>query len=117
MASFFQTVLGFLGVKTKGQGQKQRTITPMRKQLSASMKPVAMVTHFYDKPSVGVITLNEGKLCVGDKIRVTNSDHYFDQTVDSLQVEHKPVQEITAGMVAGLRMKEKIRDGELIFKI
>jgi hypothetical protein len=37
--------------------------------------------------------------------------------VESLQLEHQSIPEVTAGGTAGLKVKDPVREGDLVFKV
>ncbi|MEK7609441.1 MAG: EF-Tu/IF-2/RF-3 family GTPase, partial [Patescibacteria group bacterium] len=77
------------------------------------MKPIGKITHYYDKIGVAIIELSGG-LKVGDKIKIEGGKNEFDQTVEEMQVDHKPVDAAKAGDAVGIKVKEKIREGALV---
>lgn len=82
----------------------------------ATMKEIGKVTHYYGKIGVAIVELSDG-LRVGDKIKVEGNRTEFEQTVDSLQVEHQPVQEAKRGDVIGLKVVEKVSEGAVVYKL
>ena len=78
-------------------------------------KPIGKITHFYDKIGVAVVELN-GVLKVGDKIKIKRHDSEFEQTVDSMQVEHKPVKQAKKGDAVGMKVVQAVHEGAEIFK-
>lgn len=77
---------------------------------------VGRVTHFYPKISVAVVEMT-GTLKVGDKIRVKGSTTDFTQVVESMQIEHKNIKEAKPGDVIGLKVKERTREKDIVYKI
>ncbi len=80
------------------------------------MKPIGKITHYYDKIGVAIIELSGG-LKVGDKIKIEGGKNEFDQTVEEMQVDHKPVDTAKAGDAVGIKVKEKIREGALVLRL
>ena len=80
------------------------------------MKPIGKITHYYDKIGVAIIELS-GVLKVGDKIKIEGGKNEFDQTVEEMQVDHKPVDAAKAGDAVGIKVKEKIREGALVLRL
>ena len=56
------------------------------------MKPIGKVTHYYDKIGVAIVELT-GKINVGDKIKIEGGKNEFDQTVESMEIDKKPVRQ------------------------
>jgi len=80
------------------------------------MKKVGKVTHFYDKIGVAILELSD-TLKVGDKIKFEGHDADFEQVVDSLQVNHEPVEKASAGDMVGLKTEKKVKEGTEVEKV
>ena len=78
---------------------------------------VGVVTHFFSKISVAVIKLTDGGLKVGDKIRVKGATSDFEQTIDSMQIEHQNIQEAKVGDEIGMKSAEAVRENDEVFKV
>ena len=76
---------------------------------------VGRITHFFSKISVAVIEL-KATLKVGDTIAVKGPTTDFEQVVDSMQIEHKNVQEAKAGQSIGLKVAERARETDIVYK-
>lgn len=79
-------------------------------------QPIGKVTHYFTKIGVAVIELT-GELKVGDRISIEGATTNFEQTVDSMQIEHEDVQVATAGQAIGLKVNQRARDGDLVYKL
>lgn len=79
-------------------------------------KLVGKVVHYYSKIGVAVVELT-GDLNVGDKISIEGTTTNFQQTVESMQIEHKNLSSAKAGESIGLKVQQKVREGDLVFKI
>lgn len=77
---------------------------------------VGKVVHFYPKISVAVIEL-EDVLKVGDKISIEGKTTNFSQIVESMQVERQDIKEATKGQTIGLKVIERAREGDRVYKI
>ena len=80
-------------------------------------KPIGRITHYYSHLSVGIIELTEGELKVGDTIRIKGKHTDFTQTVDSIQIEHQGVTQAPKGQSVGIKVKEKVREHDLVFRL
>ncbi len=81
-----------------------------------TMTEVGKVTHYYGKIGVAIVELS-GSLRVGDKIKIESNRTEFEQTVDSMEVEHKPVEVANRGEVIGLKVREKVGEGAKVYKL
>lgn len=81
------------------------------------MFKVGRVIHYYDKIGVAIIEL-DGTLSVGDKIKfVKNGQDYFEQVVESIQVEHEKKETALKGDVIGLKTEKEVKEGVDVFKM
>lgn len=79
-------------------------------------KLVGTVEHYYTKIGVAVINL-EDSLSVGDKISIEGATTNIQQTVDSMQVEHETVENAKAGDSVGMKVVDRVRPGDQVYKI
>jgi putative protease len=76
---------------------------------------VGHVAHFFSKISVAVIEL-KAPLAVGDTIVIKGPTTDFEQIVESMQIEHKNVQRAEAGQSIGLKVVQRVREKDTIYK-
>ncbi len=76
---------------------------------------IGKITHFFSKICVAVIELKK-PLKVGDTIVVKGPTTDFEQKVDSMQIEHKNVQNAEAGQSIGLKVAERVRETDVVYK-
>lgn len=81
----------------------------------AEERPIGRITHYYSHLSVGIIELT-GELNVGDVIRIRGKHTDFTQTVDSMQIEHQSVSRAEKGKSVGIKVKEKVREHDQVFR-
>ena len=79
-------------------------------------KPIGKISHYYSKLGVGIIHLKEGDLKTGDMIHIKGSSTDFEQVVDSIQYDHKPVDKGKKGQEMGIKVDQKVREGDLVYK-
>ena len=80
------------------------------------LEQIGSIRHYYTKIGVAVIDLT-AKITVDDTIRIKGMTSDFTQKVDSMQIEHANVQSAGAGQSIGLKVKDKVRLGDLVYKI
>lgn len=78
---------------------------------------IGRITHYFSKIGVGVLEITKGELKVGDTIHIKGHTTDFYQKVESMQVEHVPVQSAKEGESVGLRVESQVRDHDLVFKV
>ena len=81
-----------------------------------AMEEIGEITHFFSKISVAVIELN-GELKVGDRIKFSGATTDFEQDVVSMQIEHNNIDEASPGDSVGMKVKERVRKGDKVFKL
>jgi len=79
-------------------------------------KKVGEVTHYWRKISVAGIKLTD-TLSVGDTIRIRGATTDFEQTVGSMQIEHENIETAEKGQEVGLKVKDKVRRGDTVYKV
>ncbi|MBI2613142.1 hypothetical protein HYW59_05070 [Candidatus Kaiserbacteria bacterium] len=77
-------------------------------------KQVGTVTHWYDKLGVAVVKLS-GKLAKGARIKVKKGEEEFEDTVASLQIDHKDVASAKKGDDAAMKLSQRAKEGSGVF--
>jgi translation elongation factor EF-Tu-like GTPase len=77
---------------------------------------VGIVNDFFARPVVAGIELN-GKLKLGDKIRITGHTSHLEMLVDSLQINRTAVQEAGPGDSVGIKVPDRVRKGDMVYRI
>ena len=85
--------------------------------MSSSEERIGVVKHFFSKISVAAIEITEGSLKIGDTVRVQGAMTDFVQKVESMEVDKKPIQKADKGMAIGIKIEEKARPGDLVYKV
>jgi putative protease len=76
---------------------------------------IGKVTNFYSKISVAVVQLSS-PVNVGDKILIKGDTTNFEQMIESMQIEHKNTPRAEAGQSIGLKVKDRVRPGDVVYK-
>jgi len=80
-------------------------------------KKIGEVIKFFGKIGVVAIRLSEGSLKVGDTIHIVGHTTDFTQSVDSMQIENKNVQEAGPGADIGIKVKGRAREHDVVYKV
>ncbi|MBS3150356.1 translation elongation factor-like protein [Candidatus Woesearchaeota archaeon] len=68
--------------------------------------------------NIGVAAINlSDSLKLGDKIHVIGSTTDFIQKVKSMQIEHKPIDKVKPGDDVGLKVDDRVRPKDKIYKV
>ena len=89
---------------------------PNEEPLPEEGKLIGKITHYFGNIGVVVIELSD-TLKVGETIRIVGGETDFTQTVDSMEIEHKKVEEAKAGDSIGLKISQKVREGYKVYKL
>lgn len=79
-------------------------------------KLIGKITHYYGKINVAIVELS-APLKVGDKIHLKGHETDFEQTVSSMQVDYQNIDEAKKGDVIGLKVDQKVREGDEVYLI
>lgn len=78
-------------------------------------REVGVVTHYFGKASVAAIELT-APVAMGDIIIFKGATTGFEQEIDSMQCEHQDISKAKAGQAIGVKVREKVRNGDLVYK-
>ncbi|MDH5534858.1 MAG: EF-Tu/IF-2/RF-3 family GTPase [Betaproteobacteria bacterium] len=78
---------------------------------------VGIVTHYYTHLSVASVWVESGSLSVGDTVHIVGHTSDFRQRIESMQLEHQNVTEVTTGQEFGLKVTEHAREHDVVYKV
>ncbi|MGQ9602341.1 MAG: translation elongation factor-like protein, partial [Candidatus Bipolaricaulia bacterium] len=73
-------------------------------------------THYFSRIGVGAITLSV-ELKLVNRIKIKGATTDFEQLVESMQIEGRPVEQAGPGDSIGLKVKEKVREGDVVYRL
>jgi len=79
-------------------------------------KLIGKITHYYDKIDVAIVDLS-ATVKVGDKIHIKGHTTGFEQTISSMQIEHQNIETAKKGDVIGLKVDQKVKEGDLVYVV
>ena len=77
---------------------------------------IGAITHYFGKPEVGVVKLS-AQIKVGDVLHFRGHTTDFQQEIKSMQVEHAAVESATAGTEVAMKLSERVRAGDQVFRV
>ena len=77
---------------------------------------IGSVSDFFAHPVVAGIELIDG-LKVGDRIHIMGHTTDIEFAVDSMQIDNKSVTEAKAGDAIGIKVSDRVRRGDKVYKI
>ena len=79
-------------------------------------KEIGKVSDFFARPVVAGIEMS-GSIKLGDKIHIKGHTTDMELTVDSMQINNADVTEAKAGDSVGIKVNERVRRGDIVFKV
>jgi putative protease len=80
-------------------------------------KKIGEVVKFFSKPSVAAVKIVDGELKVGDSIKFSGHTTDFTDVVNSMEVDNKSVPKAVAGDFIGVKVSDRVRPGDEVFKV
>ena len=80
------------------------------------VKPIGEVTHYYGGIGVAIVKFNK-EVALGTRARFHGATTDFEQVLDSMQYDHKEVNSAPKGKEIGIKVQDKVRDGDKVFLV
>lgn len=80
-------------------------------------KKVGEVMKFFAKPSVAAVKITDGEIAVGDSLKFSGHTTDFTDVIQSMEVDNQSVQKAVAGDFIGIKVSDRVRPGDEVFKI
>ncbi len=78
---------------------------------------IGTVTHYFGHLHVAGVDITDGELRKGDTIRIKGHTSDFQQTVESIQIEHEAVDVAKPGDSVGIDVIEQAREHDKVYKV
>ena len=78
---------------------------------------VGEIVKYFSKPSVAAIKVTENSFSVGDELRYKGATTDFSEVVESMEVEKEKVADAKTGDMVGIKVSQRVRPGDGVFKI
>jgi putative protease len=79
-------------------------------------EPVGTITHYFSKPQVGVVKVT-AEIKIGDTLHFHGHTTDFQQVVGSMEVEHKSIESAAPGAEIAIKLENRVREGDQVFKV
>ncbi len=79
------------------------------------MEEIGKVIHYFSKINVAVIELT-GPVSRGETIHIKGITTDFKQEIESMQIEHENIENAGAGQSIGLKVIDRVREGDIVYK-
>jgi putative protease len=80
-------------------------------------KKIGIVSNYFAKISVAAVEITDGTVSVGDTLHFYGHTTDFESKVLSMQIEHKPVTDAKKGDSVGIKVAERVREKDRVYKI
>lgn len=77
---------------------------------------IGVITHYFGHLNVAALKLT-GSLAVGDTLRIKGHTTDVTVAVDSIQIEHKSVQQAAQGDNVGIKVPSHVREHDKVYKV
>ena len=78
---------------------------------------VAVIVKFFAKPSVAALEVTNGTITKGDLLRYKGHTTDFIEEITSMEIDNQPMDEVKAGDLVGVKVKERVREGDKVYKV
>lgn len=77
---------------------------------------IGKVSDFFARPVVAGIELT-ATLKIGDRIHIQGHTSDLELTVESMQINNVDVKEAKAGDAVGVKVSDRVRRGDIVYKV
>jgi translation elongation factor EF-Tu-like GTPase len=78
---------------------------------------IGVVTHYFGHINVAAIVVTSGEVAVGDTVRIKGRTSDVTTMVESMQLDHKPVDKAGRGGNIGIRVPAHVREHDKVYKV
>ena len=78
---------------------------------------VAVVVNYYAKPGVAAINVIRGSIRKGDLLKYKGYTTHFTEEVANMEINNQPVDEAGTGDLVGVKVKEKVRKNDKVYRV
>ncbi|MCP6720089.1 MAG: translation elongation factor-like protein [Patescibacteria group bacterium] len=83
---------------------------------SKEPKPIGVVTHYYGGLGVAIVKFNK-TIKPGERIHFKGATTDFEETIQSIQYDHKDVELAKKNQEVGIKVNDKVRDGDKVYAV
>ena len=98
--------------RKKSTNAKKKTASQSKKS-APKEQVVGVVTHYFPHVEAAVVKLKK-PLANGDTVLIKGSTTDFKQRIESMQIDHVPIQKAKKGDEIGLQVKKRVREHDLL---
>ncbi|HEY5221208.1 MAG TPA: translation elongation factor-like protein [Candidatus Paceibacterota bacterium] len=79
------------------------------------LKPIGKVTHYYTHIKVAIVKFNT-KVKAGTELYFKGATTDFTEAAKSMQFDHKSIAIAPAKKQIGIKLRKRVREGDLVYK-
>jgi translation initiation factor IF-2 len=79
-------------------------------------KRVGKVTHYFNKIRVAGVRVTD-RLAIGDRVFIIGHTTALEQAVQSMELDHRPIQIAEAGQEVGIKVIDQVRVGDEVYRL
>ncbi|MFP8879402.1 MAG: hypothetical protein VCE43_07990 [Myxococcota bacterium] len=99
---------------TRSPAPKTEPVAPIS---GSSADEIGVVLHYYPRVGAAIISVSRGTLQTGDMLHFRGHTTDFYQPVDRMEVDHQPVEVVSAGQTVGVHVNRRVREGDLVMRV
>jgi putative protease len=101
----------------KGRKKAVKVSGKTKKALEIGLEKVGEVTHYFPHVNAAAIKILKDGIKVGDNVYIKGHTTDFKEKINSIQLDHAPIQEGKKGQEIGLLVKSRVRIGDSVYKL
>lgn len=78
---------------------------------------VGVIVKFFAKPGVAAIDITKGTIKRGDILKYKGHTTDFTEEVKSMEIDNQPVDEAKVGDMIGVKVQERVREKDIVYKV
>jgi translation elongation factor EF-1alpha len=78
---------------------------------------IGVVVNYYAKLGVAALKVTNSTIKTGDLLKYKGYTTDFTEAVKSMEIEKQPVEQAQAGDLVGMKVKERVREKDKVYKI
>ena len=98
-----------------GPGKKQSVSVKTARKISGNL--IGHVTHYFPHVNAAVVKIEKGTLQLGVQLHFKGHTTDFREVLQSMQLDHAPIQTASRGTEVGIGVSQRVREGDSVFKV
>jgi len=78
---------------------------------------IGVVVNYYAKLGVAAVKVTTGTIKTGDLLKYKGYTTDFTEAVTAMEIENQPVEQAQTGDSVGVKVKERVREKDKVYKV